>query len=115
MSVPASSGHASKPELIYLLSCPHPHIERNASAALATDVFAHAYELAYGISVPFLSGWGFRFCCKRGLSRSGRVYRDPKTASTVPRAAFRRRDHPPVRSLVPAIFPDVPRSRGDHG
>ena len=28
------------------------------------------------------------------MSRSGRLYRDPKTASTVPRAAFRRRNHP---------------------
>ena len=32
-----------------------------------------------------------------------RVYRDQKTASTVPRAALRRRDHPALRSLVFAI------------
>src|SRR5262245_37922023 len=31
------------------------------------------------------------------------VYRDQKTAGTVPRAAFRGCDHPPVRSLVLAI------------
>jgi len=30
------------------------------------------------------------------------VYRDEKTASTVPRAALRRRDHPALRSLVSA-------------
>jgi hypothetical protein len=39
-----------------------------------------------------------------GLSPSGRVECDLKTAGIVPRAAFRRRDHPAVRSLVPAIL-----------
>ena len=43
------------------------------------------------------------FCCKLRLEKFGRVYRDPKTASTVSWAALRRRDHRPVRSLVPAI------------
>jgi hypothetical protein len=43
------------------------------------------------------------------------VYRDLKTAGAVPPAAFRRCDHPFVRSLVPAIFAHISRSGGDHG
>ena len=43
------------------------------------------------------------------------MYRDPKTASIIPRAAFRRRDHPPLRSLVSAIFAYLSRPEGNHG
>jgi hypothetical protein len=38
-----------------------------------------------------------------GLSLSGRVYRDPKTASTVPGPAFRRRDHHAFSQRLPDI------------
>src|SRR5262245_27253233 len=46
----------------------------------------------------------WRFCCRCGFSRSGTVYCDPTTASTVSWAAFRRRDHTAVRSMVFTIF-----------
>jgi hypothetical protein len=62
-----------------------------------------------------------RRCARRSvllqmrMSRSSRVYRDPKTAGTVPRAAFRRRDHPPLSSLVFAVCAHLSRPGGDHG
>jgi len=43
------------------------------------------------------------------------VYRDPKTASTVPRTALRRCDHSPVQPVVFAVLPRLPRPGGDHG
>lgn len=49
------------------------------------------------------------------LGRFGRVYRDAKTASALPGETLRRRDHSPVRSVVPAILAHLSGPRGDDG
>ena len=53
---------------------------------------------------------------RAGVSQHrAKSYQRPETASTVPRAALRRRDHPPLRSLVFAILAHLSRPGGDHG
>ncbi len=76
----------------------------------STDILSGTRVLFNGVPAPVL--W---LCCKRGRAILVGCSGDAKTAGTVPRAAFRRCDHPPVRAVVPAIFVDVPRSGGNHG
>src|SRR5215471_4246139 len=67
------------------------------------DIPAHPRPVRFYRNRGKPSTPAIRFCCKCSWTDLVGCIGDPKTAGTVPRATFRRRDHPAVCSLVPPV------------